>query len=76
MARIALSRGCEDAEAAMAYLEPNPEDFHDPWMLPDMRPAVTRLLQAKALKQKVCVYGDYDVAVSYTHLTLPTKLEV
>jgi single-stranded-DNA-specific exonuclease len=61
VARIALSRGCEDAEAAMAYLEPNPEDFYDPWMLPDMRPAVTRLLQAKALKQKVCVYGDYDV---------------
>ena len=61
VAKIAAARGCRNGMEAMAYLEPNVEDFHNPWDLPDMQKAVERILSAKENDEKVCVYGDYDV---------------
>lgn len=61
VAKIAVARGCRNSMEAMAYLEPNVEDFNNPWDLPDMRQAVDRILSAKENNEKVCIYGDYDV---------------
>jgi single-stranded-DNA-specific exonuclease len=44
-----------------AYLRPKLKDLADPFLIPDMRPAVERILQAVDLGQNVCIYGDYDV---------------
>jgi single-stranded-DNA-specific exonuclease len=37
------------------------EDLHDPWLMKDMLRAVKRILSAIGEKQKILVYGDYDV---------------
>jgi single-stranded-DNA-specific exonuclease len=43
------------------YLRPRLRDLADPFLIPDMKPAVERLLQAIDRNEKVCIYGDYDV---------------
>jgi single-stranded-DNA-specific exonuclease len=44
-----------------AYLHPRLKDLADPFLIPDMRIAVDRILQAIDQGQKICIYGDYDV---------------
>ena len=48
----------EDREA---FLNPNYDNQHDPFLLPDMKKAVERLLVAHKKQEKITVYGDYDV---------------
>jgi single-stranded-DNA-specific exonuclease len=36
-------------------------DLHDPFLFPDMKKAVERLQKAIATRQRIVVYGDYDV---------------
>lgn len=43
------------------FLNPNYENQHDPFLLPDMNLAVNRLIKAKENQEKITVYGDYDV---------------
>ncbi|MDD4690936.1 single-stranded-DNA-specific exonuclease RecJ [Eubacterium aggregans] len=59
-ASILIKRGCGSAEEAMAFLEPDWEDLHDPFLLPDMSVAVERILTARESGETICVYGDYD----------------
>lgn len=61
VARIAMKRGCESVDQVMAYLDPSPEDFYDPFGLPDMEKAVERILSARDKGETICIYGDYDV---------------
>ena len=44
-----------------AFLNPDYNNQHDPFLLPDMEKAVERLLQAHKKQEKITVYGDYDV---------------
>ena len=60
VAEILAMRGYRTPEEAMAFLEPDILDFHDPFGLPDMKPAVERLIQAREQDEWVCVHGDYD----------------
>ena len=50
----------EDEEIRV-FLEPNRNDFHDPYLMPDMKEAVDRLLKAIESNERVMIYGDYDV---------------
>ncbi|MGB1937207.1 MAG: single-stranded-DNA-specific exonuclease RecJ [Akkermansiaceae bacterium] len=43
------------------FLHPRLKLLKDPFLLPDMEAAVSRILQAVDEGQEVCVYGDYDV---------------
>jgi single-stranded-DNA-specific exonuclease len=43
------------------YLRPRLKDLADPFLIPDMRPAVERILLAIDQDQQVCIFGDYDV---------------
>lgn len=43
------------------FLEPTRNDFHDPYKMPDMKKAVDRIIKAINNKEKVIIYGDYDV---------------
>lgn len=43
------------------FLRPKLKDLSDPFLLPQMHLAVTRVLQAADRRESVCIYGDYDV---------------
>lgn len=60
LATILANRGITE-EKARVFLEPTRNDFHDPFNMPDMDKAVERILKAKENKEKVIIYGDYDV---------------
>lgn len=58
---ILLQRGIDTYENAKAYFRPQKEDLHDPWLMKDMDKAVNRILSAIQQKEKILVFGDYDV---------------
>jgi len=59
--RILKSRGLSGA-AAECFFSPQLErDLHNPMLLPDIKPALKRLLQAQQRQEPVVVYGDYDI---------------
>ena len=43
------------------FLNPTRNDFYDPFLMPDMEIAVDRIIKAIESKEKVIIYGDYDV---------------
>lgn len=61
LATILVNRNIVENEAIRVFLEPTREDFHDPYLLPDMLIAVERILKAIVNHEKIIIYGDYDV---------------
>lgn len=69
VAQILVARGYEDPETAYKFLNPSLSDLADPKRLPDASQAVRRLAQAIQKRERVLIYGDYDVdGVSATAL--------
>ena len=60
-AQILLNRGLDNIEEAKAFLYGAKEALHDPQQLEDMDRAVQRIKAALDNKQKITIYGDYDV---------------
>jgi single-stranded-DNA-specific exonuclease len=60
-ARVLWARGYRSAEQATRFLEPSVGDLGDPMLLQDMAAAVTRLRRAIEQKERILLYGDYDV---------------
>ena len=59
---LLAKRGLTDEVAIQRYLFPDyKRDMHDPWLLADMELAVERVMQAIAARERVAVYGDYDI---------------
>lgn len=59
---ILAARGVKTKAAREAFLNPDYETSkHDPFLLPDMRVAVDRLIRARDNHEKVTIYGDYDI---------------
>jgi len=61
LCRILVQRGIEDYDSAKAFFRPALSELHDPWLMKDMEKAVTRILLAFQSKEKILVFGDYDV---------------
>jgi len=59
--QLLIQRGLSTEEEAFKFFHPNLKDLHDPFLLPDMDKAVKRIEQALGQKQRILVYGDYDV---------------
>lgn len=56
------ARGLFASSVREAFLHPQYEESrHDPFLLPDMKPAVERLHRAQQANEKVVIYGDYDI---------------
>ena len=58
--RILESRGITSDQKAI-FLSPQYDAKHDPFLLPDMLPAVERLIKAHDTQEKITIYGDYDI---------------
>jgi single-stranded-DNA-specific exonuclease len=60
-ALVLFKRGYRNAESVSKFLNPSYEHLHDASELPDIEPAVARLLRAIQNQERVLVHGDYDV---------------
>jgi len=58
--KILAARGITPDNRAV-FLSPNYETKHDPFLLPDMRAAVDRLVVALDKQEHITIYGDYDI---------------
>lgn len=61
LATLLLQRGITNFEQAKNFFRPSLEHLHDPFLMQDMDRAVERLHQAIQQKEKILIYGDYDV---------------
>ncbi len=60
-ARVLAARGFKDAESALRFLRPTLSQIGDPFLMAGMREAVARLVAAISNREKILIYGDYDV---------------
>ncbi len=58
---LLIQRGIVTEEEVYRFFNPSLRDLHDPFEFPDMQIAVNRLEKALGNKEKILVYGDYDV---------------
>jgi len=61
ISELLVQRGITSVEEAERFFRPSLRDLHDPFLMPDMDKAVNRLNRAMGSKEKIMVYGDYDV---------------
>lgn len=59
--RLLAQRCLAEVESIERFLRPRLRDLSDPFLIPDMRPAVERILRATDAQERVVLYGDYDV---------------
>ena len=64
-----LRKGFRCAEDVNAFLRPRLSSLSDPFLLPQMHAAVSRILEALNRRQRIVLFGDYDVD-GVTSLTL------
>lgn len=60
LAIVLVNRGIKKEEIRK-FLEPTRNDFYNPYEMPDMERAVERILKSIENKEKIIIYGDYDV---------------
>ena len=61
VSELLVQRGITSIAEAEKFFHPSLRDLHDPFLMPDMDKAVDRLNRAMGSKEKILVYGDYDV---------------
>ena len=61
LATILVNRNIKEPKDIRLFLKPTRADFHDPYLIKDMEIAVQRIIKAINNKEKVTIYGDYDV---------------
>jgi single-stranded-DNA-specific exonuclease len=61
LSHILVGRGIESFSEAKAYFRPDISQLHDPWLMKDMDLAVKRIFHSIDQKEKILVFGDYDV---------------
>lgn len=61
ISELLVQRGITSVDDAEKFFHPSLKDMHDPFLMPDMDKAVNRLNKAMGLKERIMVYGDYDV---------------
>ena len=59
------------------FFDPKITDLHDPYLMPDMELAVERILLARKQKERIVIFGDYDVdGVSSTAILVKFLTEI
>jgi len=61
IARLLLQRGVETFEQAKKFFRPQLTDLYDPFLMKDMDKAIDRIILGLHRKERLMVYGDYDV---------------
>ncbi|MGO1244010.1 MAG: single-stranded-DNA-specific exonuclease RecJ [Sphingobacterium sp.] len=61
IADLLLHRGIQTFEQAKTFFRPSLDELHDPFLMKDMDLAIARIEKAIGNKEKILIYGDYDV---------------
>jgi len=76
LAELLIARGVAQPAEAYAFLNPEPAHLHDPFLMLGMNEAVVRLERAIAFRERVLLYGDYDVDGTTAVVLLKTAIEM
>jgi single-stranded-DNA-specific exonuclease len=76
LADLLVGRGIDQPEAATRFLAPALGDLHDPLRMMGMKCAADRLEAAIERKEKILIYGDYDVDGTTAIVILKTAIEL
>lgn len=72
LSTVLVNRNIIEDETIKLFLNPTRNDFHDPYLMPDMEIAVDRIIKAINTQEKTMIYGDYDVD-GITSITVLSK---
>ena len=72
LSAVLVNRNIVEDEDVKLFLNPTRNDFHDPYLMPDMKQAVDRIIKAIENNEKTIIYGDYDVD-GITSITVLTR---
>jgi single-stranded-DNA-specific exonuclease len=75
-AKVLAARGFGDADAARRFLEPAFEELHDPLSMRDMAAAIERIARAIRDRERILIYGDYDVDGTTSVVLLTKAIEL
>ena len=76
LAELLVARDITTSRDAFAFLNPDPDQLHDPFLMMGMATAVERLEHAIAEREPVLLYGDYDVDGTTAVVLLKTTIEM
>jgi single-stranded-DNA-specific exonuclease len=75
-ARVLAGRGFSDPDVAGRLLKPSLDALHSPYLMAGMHAAVSRLRRAIEQKEKILIYGDYDVDGTSSIVILKKAIEL
>lgn len=75
-AAVLVNRGYRDLEAARDFLSPKLDSLHDPMLMRDMSIAVQRIEIALKTRERILLYGDYDVDGTSSIVVLKKAIEL
>lgn len=61
IATILVNKNLEEKKDIDKFLNPTRNDFYDPYLMTDMEIAINRIIEAIEKREKIIIYGDYDV---------------
>jgi single-stranded-DNA-specific exonuclease len=61
VARILINRGIDTPEQVQRFFNPSTSHLYDPFLMLDMEKAVDRIVKALGQRERIAIYGDYDV---------------
>ena len=79
MTNLLIQRGVKSYDDARSFFKPTLQDIHNPYLMQDMKKSVERVELAIKNKEKILVFGDYDVdgtsavALVYSFLSTMTS---
>ncbi len=76
LADLLVARGIDEIQVATRFLSPALGDLHDPLLMSGMKSALDRLEAAIERKEKILIYGDYDVDGTTAIVILKTAIEL
>ncbi len=74
--RLLVNRGIRDDESAWRFLNPQIDQLHSPYLMCGMKAAVERLRAAIEKRERILIYGDYDVDGTMAVVILKTAIEL
>ena len=61
LSKLLVNRNITDPDSAQRFLSSTLNDLHHPFLMKDIKRAARRIIEAVYQKEKICIFGDYDV---------------